>query len=56
MPTHPLSDEELINIRDKAERIARDPMIRQEWERAYKRLADAAEFVLLLRLKDNTDN
>ena len=53
MPASPLGDKELKTIKDKADRLARDPMIRPEWERAYKRLADAAEFILLLRLRED---
>lgn len=46
-----LSFDELEDIREKAESLARTPMMHPVWKRAYERLADAADNVSLLNLR-----
>lgn len=46
-----LSINEIEDIREKAETLARTPMMHPVWKRAYERLADAADNVSLLNLR-----
>ena len=46
-----LSSEELESIREKAEALARTPMMHPVWKRAYERLADSADNLSLLNLR-----
>jgi len=46
-----LSSKELEAIREKAESLARTPMMHPTWKRAYERLADSADNLILLNLR-----
>lgn len=46
-----LSIDELEDIREKAELMARTPMMHPLWKRGYQRLADAADYLSLLNLR-----
>lgn len=46
-----LSLDELESIREKAEAMARTPMMHPVWKRAYERLADSADNLSLLNLR-----
>ena len=46
-----LSPDELEAIREKAEAMARTPMMHPVWKRAYERLADSADNLSLLNLR-----
>ena len=46
-----LSLDELEGIREKAETMARTPMMHPVWKRAYERLADSADNLSLLNLR-----
>jgi len=42
---------DLEEIREKAECMARTPMMHPAWKRGYQRLADAADYLSLLNLR-----
>lgn len=46
-----LSSKDLEEIREKAEALARTPMMHPVWKRAYERLADSADNLALLNLR-----
>jgi len=46
-----LSIDEIESIREKAESLARTPMMHPVWKRAYERLADSADNLALLNLR-----
>lgn len=46
-----LSISELEDLVEKAESMARTPMMHPLWKRGYQRLADAADYLSLLNLR-----
>lgn len=47
-----ISAEDIISLRDKAEKLSRTPMINPIWKRAYENLAEAADYIALLNLRE----